>query len=161
MADVTIPLSDCVIVLASNADDEGPLAYQDDGEEGRVWHQTQVDLGQVRPILGRDDPVAFYNSSTDSESFDRKLVVAFNDAEITAETVTPDRAVFDSLLALLHNRTLPYVGYYDQWGNEWLTSAKVPDPRRDEKGGRYYATVNFAQVARVPWIDVVEEPWQP
>lgn len=147
------------IVLASNQDPGSSLAFQDLGGV-HSWDQLQTGQGKVKGILGRDLPVAFWPAEQGGEQFTRTLAVAYNDPAV-GSTVTPDRAMFDPVLALLQNRALPYVSYADGYGRTWLTSPAVlaPGPTRTEHGGQYTIVVQFTQVASEPVSLADDIPW--
>lgn len=161
---VTVNVADCGdIVLASNHSDEDALSVKDLGGS-HAWEQQQTDRSKVVPILGDDYPMAFYPSSTPAERFTRKLAIAYGDAAVAiGGAVTPDRTVFDPILALLQDRTLPYISYADAWGRVWFTSPAVvsPGPTHDAEGSQYWVNVTFTEVSGPPVPVVTASPWVP
>lgn len=148
---------ECDIVLASNLAPERSQAVVDLGAV-HAWAPRQAQSPTYVDIFGREDPVGFFGAEDGGESFTREICVAMNDAAV-GDSLVRDRAIFDDLLSLLHDRTLPSVAYCDGWGRRWYISAVVQNPRRTEPAGQYVATVLFTQVARVPAIVTTDSPW--
>jgi hypothetical protein len=161
---VTITVQHCAdVVVSSIFAPASSLAFRD-LTPTHSWDQRQTARGKIIDILGRDMPVAFWPAEAGGESFVRKLAVSYADpAVVEGGAVTPDRGVFGPALALLQNRTLPYVSYSDAWGNEWLTSPSVqsPGPTREEPNGRYSLSVLFSQIASAATGIALGVPWHP
>lgn len=149
----------CDIVLSSNFAAERSFAIKDLGGQ-RVWLPRQAQQPVYDELYGRDDPVGFFGREQGGESFTRDLAIAFNDSAV-GDTLIPDRAMFDTALALLHDRTLPYVAYLDSYGRRWYTSPAATQLQRDEPASQYRTSVTFTQVARVPAVYVTDAPWGP
>lgn len=149
----------CDIVLASNFAPFDSFALKELGGQ-HVWLPRQAQSPVYVDLYGRDDPVGFFGQEDGGEAFTRVLAVAFNDSAVGDE-LTPDRAMFDYIVRLLHNRSLPYVAYLDSWGRRWYTSPAAAQLQRDEPGSQYRTPVTFTQVARVPAVYVTDTPWAP
>lgn len=159
-APVTVAIEHCQdIVLASNFDPDRACAVQDLGGV-HAWAPRQAQSPVYVEIYGRDDPVGFFGGEEGGESFSRELVVAMNDTAVDV-TLQPDRAMFNVLIALLHDRLLPYVSYTDGFRQRWYVSATVQTPRKTDPGSQYVATTAFVQVARQPTPVVTDAPWTP
>lgn len=149
----------CDVVLASNFAPFDSFALKDLGGI-HAWSPRQAQSPTYVELFGRDDPVGFFGLEDGGESFTRDLAIAFNDSAV-GDSLQPDRAMFDVLITLLHNRTLPYVCYLDSWGRRWYASPAATTLQRTEPGLQYRSGVTFTQVARVPAVYTTDTPWAP
>ncbi len=160
---VEVTIGDCADVVVASNHAGTALAFRD-LTSPQQWQQRQTGRGTIKDILGRDYPVGFWPAEAGGESFTRRLSVAFNDPNIGVPAGTRrGRWVFDPVIDLLQDRTVPYLSYSDATTRVWLVSPAVqdPGPTREEPLGRYEIQVRFDQVGVAPTPTEDAVPWVP
>lgn len=161
-AAVTATIGNCAdLILSSNFSGVHALAFRD-LTPVHAYDRLQSQQVKIQPIEGRRYPVAFAPDEDGGEAFVRRLGIAINNPAV-GNTIKADRWMFDPLLSLIEDRTLPYVLVADATGRTWLTCPVVQPSgiARSEPGGSYIATVGFTQIEDTPAVEDTATPWVP
>ena len=165
-APIVLHSDDTDVILASNA--RYDLTWVGEDEPGYTWDPVDGQRLAARMLYQQDKQVAFREAEFRGDSFSRSLIVAFDDPNMThippipqppiwggqAGTITytpPGRAAFDSLLAIAHNRDVPYIVFLDGRARRWYTAPAVQHLHEDQPQQSYKADVAFIEVSDRPF----------
>jgi hypothetical protein len=141
----TITANDYVCVLTNNQSGDSTLGLLD--EPGQHYTRLATDRQVERTLYGRDKSLVFREAEDRGERFQRRFVLAWNDPTLVAFPTVSGRAVYDPLVTLVEDVTLPHVTLCDHRGRRWYTAATIQDLDHEEPAGRYFADVEFLEVA--------------
>lgn len=143
----TVTSNDFECVLASNqASGVGPaLGLMD--EPGHHYTRLASSRQVERTLYGRNKTLVFRETEDRGERFSRRFVISWHDPMLTAFPAASGRAVYDPLVSLLETASLPYIALLDHRGRRWYTAATIQDLDHEEPLGRYFADIEFLEVA--------------
>lgn len=142
---LVVPASDYEVILASNAAPLKTLGFHE--EPGVHYERLSNNRVVTRALYGRDKMLAFRESEDRGDSFTRRLIFAFNDISVAVFPFLGGRAIYDPLVDLIEDATLPHVAFLDYRGRRWYTAPSIEDLGHEEPKGRYVAEVSFIEVA--------------